>query len=359
MQIRRDAVSNFGGDTLQMLKTAEYLGKLGVDVHISSSSLERYSSYDLVHLFNVTNIEDTYVQAQNTINHHKKFVISPIYWSERELIARSVVQVLFTDLSLFYCKSLLSKVSIRTPGLALHTEPVARQGFKRKKQTFVLRAASAVLPNSRAEASMLSKDFGIKCDLIRIVPNGVDVSLFSNHHSSIDFGLSEFVLMVARFDLRKNQLGLIRATKDVDIPMVFIGKPSSSILAQEYYKKCMREAGKNVRFLQSIKHENLPAIYRACKVHALPSFFETPGLASLEAALAGANIVSTNRGATYEYFGNLAWYCEPGNYESIKNAVVAAWQSPKSDRLAKLIQMRNSWEAVARETKRVYELVLD
>ena len=44
---------------------------------------------------------------------------------------------------------------------------------------------------------------------------------------------------------------------------------------------------------------------------ALPSWFETPGLAALEAALAGCSVVITPFGSTREYFGDLVEYARP------------------------------------------------
>ena len=49
---------------------------------------------------------------------------------------------------------------------------------------------------------------------------------------------------------------------------------------------------------------------------------ETPGLSSLEAAAMGKNIVVTTKGDTYDYFEDYAFYCEPDDIESIKNALM-------------------------------------
>ena len=50
----------------------------------------------------------------------------------------------------------------------------------------------------------------------------------------------------------------------------------------------------------------LASAYAAARVFALPSWFETPGLAALEAALAGARWSITPFGCTREYFGDHA-----------------------------------------------------
>ena len=50
-----------GGDTVQIEKTKEQLEKLGVEVDISLELEPDLSAYDLVHLTNVTRIQETYV----------------------------------------------------------------------------------------------------------------------------------------------------------------------------------------------------------------------------------------------------------------------------------------------------------
>ncbi len=52
-----------------------------------------------------------------------------------------------------------------------------------------------------------------------------------------------------------------------------------------------------------------------------PSWFETTGLSSLEAAAMGCNIVITRKEDAYEYFENDACYYDPESPESIFQAI--------------------------------------
>jgi hypothetical protein len=113
-----------------------------------------------------------------------------------------------------------------------------------------------------------------------------------------------------------------------------------------------------VTFLDSLPREELASAYAAAKVHALPGWFETPGLSTLEAAAAGCNIVTTDRGTAREYFGDLAWYCDPRLVESIRSAVLAAYQAPRADRLRELVRERYSWPRAAESTLEGYRLAL-
>ncbi|MFQ5806530.1 MAG: glycosyltransferase family 1 protein, partial [Phycisphaerae bacterium] len=93
-------------------------------------------------------------------------------------------------------------------------------------------------------------------------------------------------------------------------------------------------------------------------VHACVSWYETPGLASLEAALSGCNLVVTPGGSTREYFGNQAYYCEPDNPGSIRAAVEAALAAAPDPELACRIAREFNWDAAAKNTLRGYQLAL-
>ena len=86
----------------------------------------------------------------------------------------------------------------------------------------------------------------------------------------------------------------------------------------------------------------LRSAYAAARVHALPSWIETCGLVSLEAALAGCNVVVSTAGHELEYFRDLAYYCDPANPASIRRAVVQAIENhdrdaPRREHLKELI----------------------
>ena len=76
-------------------------------------------------------------------------------------------------------------------------------------------------------------------------------------------------------------------------------------------------------WLGRLEHDDplLASAYAAARVFALPSWFETPGLAALEAALAGCAVVITPFGSTREYFGELVEYARPGRPGEIDQAL--------------------------------------
>jgi len=52
--VRATLLTNKGGDTIQIQKTAEYLNKAGIQVSIKFSNEKiDYSTFDLIHFFNI------------------------------------------------------------------------------------------------------------------------------------------------------------------------------------------------------------------------------------------------------------------------------------------------------------------
>ena len=126
-------------------------------------------------------------------------------------------------------------------------------------------------------------------------------------------------------------------------------------------KRCSDIAKKrgNVYFLGPKSAEDLAGIYALASVHVLPSWRETPGLVSLEAAAAGCRVVSTSIGSAREYLGNDACYCDPKDRDSIRRAVLDALNSPPSSQLRIRVLEQYTWEAAARTTLEVYRQVLN
>jgi glycosyltransferase involved in cell wall biosynthesis len=107
-----------------------------------------------------------------------------------------------------------------------------------------------------------------------------------------------------------------------------------------------------------MSHDELRSAYAAARAHILPSWFETPGLSSLEAGLSGCSIATTDRGSTREYFRDLADYCDPASTVSIRRAALRAYDRPRSEQLKRHILDRFTWEAAGRQTAAAYDRIL-
>lgn len=327
-----------GGPRVQVLQTKSELERLGIEVSLLNPwEYFDKSSSDLVHLFSAN--LGTFHLASTFKSFDIPFVTSSIFFT------RHSPKVIQTTL---FLNNLLKKFKT---GIWTNYE-YSRQ---------ICEWSEAILPNTNDEGKLVSEGLGIPSKKVTMVPNGVDPhfefgdpSLFKKK-----YGIEDFILNVGHIGpMRKNVLNLIRALKTIDHPAVIIGKVTDSPYAQQ----CLEEAkqSKNIIIIPGTDNnsELLASAYAAANVFALPSLFETPGIAALEAALAGAKIVITPYGGTKDYFNSMATYVEPYSVESISNGIIASLNEKKNPALQQHIKQEFLWSRVAEKTLAVYKSVL-
>lgn len=327
-----------GGPRTQILQTKRELEKLGIKVSLYDPWAEfQKTDFDIVHIFGA-NI-GTYHFAREIHKLGVPIVVTPIFFSLHSTPFLRVAKK-FNDL---LCRSLY--------GVWTDYGMLAE----------ICSWAKVVLPNTIKESRLLEKGLNIEKKKLVVVPNGVE-ERFCNANKSIfinKYGIKDFVLNVGHIGPgRKNVLRLIHVLQDIDSPAVIIGRIENNA----YGSKCVAEAKKNSRLLllDSIPNDSdlLSSAYAACDVFVLPSLFETPGIAALEAALAGAKIAITKYGGTDEYFDSYAEYIEPSSVESIRSGITNALEKDKQYELQKHIKKNFLWERVAQQTLLAYKLVL-
>lgn len=217
-------------------------------------------------------------------------------------------------------------------------------------------AADLLLPNSQAEAEQLMRLFEAPAAKIRVVPNGADPR-FADADPSLfrrRFRGGDFVLCVGRIEPRKNQLGLIRALADSPLRLVIVGDAVPE--HEAYADRCRRAAGANVSFLPRLAHDDplLASAYAACACAALVGWFETPGLAALEAAMTGAPLVVPRGGCAHEYFGPAAEYADGDDPQEIRAAVRRAVARGRDVVTAQMICDQFTWRRTAEITAEAY-----
>ena len=156
---------------------------------------------------------------------------------------------------------------------------------------------------------------------------------------------------------RKNQLALIRAIKDLSIPLVLAGQ----VRDDAYFQQCMTEGNGMVRHVGALPYSGslLKSAYSGCQVFALPSLLETPGIAALEAASQGAPVVITSEGCTREYFDDLATYVVPHDVADIRAGILSALAKKREDSLRRLVLSRYTWDNSGQSLLEAYRSVCD
>jgi glycosyltransferase involved in cell wall biosynthesis len=351
---RSTLYSSPGGDTVQLLKTAEYLRLIGYEVDVRlCTDVIHYDPYRLIHFFNIIRPAD--ILRHITIS-GKPYVVSTIFVDYSEYERRSRTGWTGRLLRLFPADGVeYLKVVARW---LLNGEKIISPRYllwgHRRSVRYIIRHAGGLLPNSESEYHRLEAAYGLS-QHFHVVPNAIEPGMFG----TVPAGVRRDPLLiccVGRIEGRKNQLNLILALNGSRFRLCIIGSASPN--QQAYYQECRRVAGPNVTFIDALRQEELTGYYASAAVHVLPSWFETTGLSSLEAAAMGCNIVITDKGDTREYFGDDAWYCDPASPQSILQAVTDAAEAPVRQQLVMRIRENYTWERAAAATAEAYGAVI-
>lgn len=322
--VRGDYIKSFAGDSKIVLMTAKYLRKLGIEVDINDGYVTDYSEYDIVHLFNLTRMGETYKYYKQAHRQKKNIVITPIYWNLKKY---------------YQYKNEIENIRLWEKCRLYREE--------------VLKGCSMVYPNSKIEQEMLYEDFGDNMPY-KIVYHGVEVEHDETplYNLKDRYNLSNYVLCVARITPQKNQLALAKACSKLDINLVLIG----NINDKSYFNECMKY--KNVSYLGFIDSYHIYNAYRFSKLHVLPSFMEIPGLSSLEAAASGCIVASTMEGSAKEYFQDRALYINPYDDKSILNGIETGLSKRKNNLLKDFVLENYSWDRCIQELYNSYTELL-
>lgn len=350
---RQGHYSDPGGDTVQVENTARELRKLNIEVDIISAGQRvDYTSYELLHLFNIIRPADFLLHIRNS---GKPYVISTIYvdYSEFDRLARGGI---FQKIANYFSPDFLEYAKAFFKWITGKERIIAKEYLwlgHRLSVKKLLQSAAMLLPNSENEYRRLVKSYQTDADY-RAIPNGIDPAIFVS--DALADREPKLLLCVGRIEGRKNQLSLIHSILNSDYSLIIIGAAAKN--QPEYYAACRRHASDRIIFIDNISQNSLLEYYARAKVHILPSWFETTGLVSLEAAVMGCNLVITDKGDTREYFGDHAWYCDPSSTASIRSAIDEAALAPSDPELKQKILSDFTWKQSAMKTLNCYKDLL-
>jgi glycosyltransferase involved in cell wall biosynthesis len=334
------AFQNIGGGEILLIKTKEYLEKEGVYCRLFDVWSDKLEDFDILHI--IGSVKDSLGLMHTAKNKGLKIVLDPVFFSTFE---RSLHEY--------------GGFARKSAACARHMTKVLFPSFPSSRRK-MMELADIIVPNSDTELRQLKRLFAIERDRMRVIPNCVDAE-FAGADPSLfisKYGIRDFILSVGRIEPRKNQLNLIKALKGSPSPLVIIGDPVSDYVS--YYEECKKEGAGKVVFIGRMDHSDpvLKSAYGACKCFVSQGWFETPGLVALEAGLAGANIATTNKGCTEEYFKGFAEYFNPSDISGIKKAVEKAFRKEKAPGLKEHIKNNFLWPIAAKKNVEVYKEVL-
>ena len=202
------------------------------------------------------------------------------------------------------------------------------------KHKYAAKKADVVVAVSQQTKNDLIEYFKIPEDKIKVVYQGCS-NLFKKEIEEKELNLvkekynlpDQFILNVGTIEERKNVLTLVKVIKDLDIPLIIIGKKT------KYTDKVIEYIEENnlqnrVIILQNILIEELVVFYQLATVFVYPSVFEGFGIPIIEALYSGTPVITNKEGVFHESGGPSSCYVDVTNVDELINALQYLLENP-------------------------------
>lgn len=217
--------------------------------------------------------------------------------------------------------------------------PNLYSSFDRKmhfaKFKYAVKNADAVVAISEQTKRDIVQFLGIKPEKIHVIYQGCS-AVFKNTYSEQElfetknkFALpDQFILNVGTIEARKNALSLVKAIKNIDTTLVFVGRKTKYTLQIEQYIQKHRLEYK-VIFLTGVTLNELAHIYQLSTVFVYPSIFEGFGIPIIEALYSGTPVIASCSGVFPEAGGPDSIYVDEKNADEIALRISELLSSPE------------------------------
>lgn len=248
--------------------------------------------------------------------------------------------------------------------------------IKWQRQKLVLKNAAAIIADSFSSKKDIAKFTSISLEKIFVVylAQGEEFRRLEAENWKLEirkkYNLPEkFVLYVGDVTWNKNLPRLVRATGQVKLPLVMVGKAlvDMDFDKNNFWSRDLIEVqnltknNPEIICLGFVPTDDLVKIYNLATVFAMPSIYEGFGLPVLEAMSCGVPVVASQKGSLPEVAGNAAYFVDPLSIDDIAKGIQEVINSEK---LAKQLSKKGllraasfSWEKTAGETIKVYKKV--
>ena len=247
----------------------------------------------------------------------------------------------------------------------------------------VVKAASALIANTDAEAASLVSLYDACPDNVHVVTPGVDLQRFtpgtgkSGAREKLNIAPDALMLLfVGRIQPHKGPEVLIRAVAEslshsphlrAKLALVIMGGASGSgVNEPERLKQLALFLGLQdvVHFMDPVHRDQLADWYRAADLVCVPSYSESFGLVALEAQACGTPVVATAVGGLRTAIsdgisGSLVDGHDPKAWSAVISRLLAEPQRRLLLSMGAVVHASHfGWERTARRTLDVYDLVL-
>jgi glycosyltransferase involved in cell wall biosynthesis len=355
----RSDVDTKGGAAAVVEETAAGLRALGVEADVTYETFPDASAYDVVHAFNVWAPGTALEQLRHLRRFPAPVVWTPIYlhWDETAWVIPAIRAVYLPEHAAQRPDLLrhFAQGTLEVNGMTRRGRNDIVPGFAEGLRAMV-DLVDHVCVFSHREVQTLFQTAGLQEKPFSVIPHGASTELAAAASAEPwreRHGGGDFVLCVGALDARKNQVLLAEALRETSLELVLVGPA----FEPDYRDLCLQLGARHV---ERLPREYVVSAYHAAQAHVLPSFAEGSALASMEAASAGCPVVVSNRTSEFEYYLDLAYYCDPADVGSIRQATLAAAESRGAERWQRLAARigEYTWERSARSTLDAYERTL-
>ena len=194
-----------------------------------------------------------------------------------------------------------------------------------------VRAAQRIIAISQTTKNDLMNFYRVPENKVTVIYHGVDARFGRKSSAEItrvkrSLGITgPFILFVGTIQPRKNLVRLIAAFDTIadqypDVQLVLAGKIGWK--TDEIVATASRSPHLNrIKLPGHVPDADLPALYSAAKLFALPSLYEGFGMPVLEAMACGTPVLVSDRGALPEIGGDSAVIVDPNNVGDIADGL--------------------------------------
>ena len=234
--------------------------------------------------------------------------------------------------------------------------------------------SSEVIVNSNYMKNEVQRLFGLPYDKINVIPNGVNLQLFSNVNVDYDFRRQyamdneKIILYVGRLVYEKGIQNLIAAMPKIldryhDSKLIICGRGGMIDDLREQVKYLGID--NKVYFAGYCDSKKMQKMYKCADVAVLPSTYEPFGIVAIESMLSGTPTIVSDVGGLNEIVehGVTGMKSYAGNSNSIADSVLALLFDPKlcaniSQNAIKKVKENYNWAKITDNTYYVYQLAI-
>ena len=234
--------------------------------------------------------------------------------------------------------------------------------------------SSEVIVNSNYMKNEVQRLFGLPYDKINVIPNGVNLQLFSNVNVDYDFRRQyamdneKIILYVGRLVYEKGIQNLIAAMPKIldryhDSKLIICGRGGMIDELREQVKYLGIE--NKVYFAGYCDFKKMQKMYKCADVAVFPSTYEPFGIVAIESMLSGTPTIVSDVGGLNEIIehGVTGMKSYAGNANSIADSVLSLLFDPKlcaniSQNAIKKVKENYNWSKITDSTYYVYQLAI-